>query len=124
MRATGARYSPRYFTDKLENVMANLNIVSICGSLRKGSFNAMVQRLLPSLAPDGMTIKPAPSFADFPLYNAHIQNSTGFPAEVNTLADAIRTADGLIIVSPEYNWSIPGRLKNAIDWVSDRQSVV
>ena len=54
----------------------------------------MVQRLLPSLAPDGMTIKLAPSFADFPLYNADIQNSTGFPAPVNTLADAIRAADG------------------------------
>jgi NAD(P)H-dependent FMN reductase len=50
--------------------MAALNVLSICGSLRKGSFNAMVQRLLPSLAPDGMTIKPAPPFADFPLYNA------------------------------------------------------
>src|SRR6267154_483299 len=122
MRATGARYSPRYFTDKLENVMANLNILSICGSLRKGSFNAMVQRALPSLAPDGMTIKPAPSFADFPHYNADIQNSTGFPAPVNTLADAIRAADGVIFCTPEYNFSIPGALKNAIDWVSRLQN--
>src|SRR6266436_707350 len=122
MRATGARYSPRYFTDKLENVMANLNIVSICGSLRKGSFNAMVQRLLPSLAPDGMTIKSAPSFADFPLYNADVQNTSGFPAPVNALADAIRAADGVIFISPEYNFSIPGGLKNAIDWVSRLQN--
>ncbi|MBV8109553.1 MAG: NAD(P)H-dependent oxidoreductase, partial [Hyphomicrobiales bacterium] len=98
--------------------MATLNVVSICGSLRKGSFNAMVQRLLPSLAPDGMTVKPAPSFADFPLYNADIQNSSGFPAPVNTLADAIRAADGVIFCTPEYNFSVPGGLKNAIDWVS------
>jgi len=98
--------------------MATLNVVSICGSLRKGSYNAMVQRLLPSLAPDGMSVKPAPSFADFPLYNADIQNSTGFPAPVNTLADAIRAADGVIFCTPEYNFSVPGGLKNAIDWVS------
>src|SRR5436189_1244746 len=102
--------------------MANLNIVSICGSLRKGSFNAMVQRMLPSVAPDGMTIKPAPSFVDFPHYNADIQNSTGFPAPVNTLADAIRAADGVIFCTPEYNFSIPGALKNAIDWVSRLQN--
>jgi chromate reductase, NAD(P)H dehydrogenase (quinone) len=98
--------------------MANLNVLTICGSLRKGSFNAMVARALPSLAPDGMTIKPAPSFAEFPLYNADIQNSTGFPAPVNALADAIRAADGVILCSPEYNFGIPGGLKNAIDWVS------
>jgi len=98
--------------------MAGLNVVSICGSLRKGSFNAMLQRALPSLAPDGMTITPAPSFAEFPLYNADIQNSTGFPAPVNALADAIRAADGVIFCSPEYNFGIPGPLKNAIDWVS------
>ena len=102
--------------------MATLNVVSICGSLRKGSFNAMVQRLLPSLAPDGMTIKPAPSFAEFPLYNADIQNSTGFPAPVNALADAIRAADGVIFCTPEYNFGIPGGLKNAIDWVSRLQN--
>ena len=98
--------------------MANLNVLTICGSLRKGSFNAMVQRALPSLAPEGMALKPAPSFAEFPLYNADIQNSTGFPGPVNVLADAIRAADGVIFCTPEYNFGIPGGLKNAIDWVS------
>jgi chromate reductase, NAD(P)H dehydrogenase (quinone) len=102
--------------------MANLNLVSICGSLRKGSYNAMVQRLLPSLASEGMTIKPAPSFAEFPLYNFDIQNSAGFPAPVTTLADAIRAADGVIFCTPEYNFGIPGGLKNAIDWVSRLQN--
>ena len=65
-----------------------------------------------------MVLKPAPSFAEFPLYNADIQNSTGFPAPVNALADAIRAADGVIFCTPEYNFTIPGGLKNAIDWVS------
>jgi chromate reductase len=99
-----------------------LNVISICGSLRKGSYNAMLQRALPSLAPDGMTITPAPSFAEFPLYNADIQNATGFPAPVNALADAIRAADGVIFITPEYNFSIPGGLKNALDWVSRLQN--
>src|SRR5215475_4790603 len=98
--------------------MATLDVLTICGSLRKGSYNAMVQRLLPSLAPEGMKVTPAPSFTEFPLYNADIQNSTGFPAPVNTLADAIRAADGVVFCTPEYNFGIPGGLKNAIDWVS------
>jgi chromate reductase, NAD(P)H dehydrogenase (quinone) len=95
-----------------------LNVLAICGSLRKGSYNAVVQRALPSLAPKDMMVVAAPSFAEFPLYNADVQNSSGFPAAVNTLADAIRAAAGVIIVTPEYNFSIPGGLKNAIDWVS------
>jgi chromate reductase len=98
--------------------MASLNVLTICGSLRKGSYNAMVQRALPGLAPEGMTLKAAPSYAELPLYNADIQNSTGFPAGVNVLADAIRAADGVIFCTPEYNFGIPGGLKNAIDWVS------
>jgi chromate reductase len=106
-------------SDHREAHMAHhLNVLTICGSLRKGSYNAMVQRALPSLAPEGMTIKPAPSFAEFPLYNADVQDSSGFPGPVNILAEAIRVADGVIIVTPEYNFSIPGGLKNAIDWVS------
>jgi chromate reductase len=100
----------------------NLSAISICGSLRKGSYNGIVQRALPSLAPEGLTISAAPSFAEFPLYNADVQTTSGFPAAVNVLADAIRAADGVIIVSPEYNFSIPGGLKNALDWVSRLQN--
>jgi chromate reductase, NAD(P)H dehydrogenase (quinone) len=99
-----------------------LSVISICGSLRKGSFNRMVLNALPGLAPAGMTIKEAPPFTELPLYNFDIQNSSGFPAPVNTLADAIRAADGVIFVTPEYNFSIPGGLKNAIDWVSRLQN--
>jgi chromate reductase len=95
-----------------------VNVITICGSLRQGSYNAVVQRALPALAPDGMVIAGAPPFAAFPLYNADVQNAAGFPGPVTVLADAIRAADGVIIVTPEYNFSIPGGLKNAIDWVS------
>jgi chromate reductase len=95
-----------------------LTVLSICGSLRKGSYNAVVARALPGLAPEGMTITPAPPFAEFPLYNADIQNSTGFPAAVTALADAIRAADGVVFTTPEYNFTIPGGLKNGLDWVS------
>ena len=98
--------------------MTNLSVLTICGSLRKGSYNGMVQRALPALAPEGISLKPAPSYAELPLYSADIQNSTGFPAGVNVLADAIRAADGVIFCTPEYNFSLPGGLKNAIDWVS------
>ena len=96
----------------------NLSVISICGSLRRGSYNAVLQRALPSLAPDGMSVKEAPPFTAFPLYNADLQAESGFPGPVNALAEAIRAADGVIIVTPEYNFSIPGGLKNAIDWVS------
>ena len=95
-----------------------LNVISICGSLRKGSYNRIVMNALQGYAPEGVRITEAPSYAEFQLYNADIQNSTGFPAPVQTLAEAIRAADGVIFVSPEYNYGIPGPLKNAIDWVS------
>ena len=98
-----------------------LNVVSICGSLRKGSFNAMLANSLPALAPEGMTIKASPPIGTMPLYNADIQ-AEGFPAPVTALGDAIRAADGVIFVTPEYNFSLPGGLKNAIDWVSRLQN--
>ena len=95
-----------------------LDVVSICGSLRKGSYNRMLMNALPGLAPEGMQVKEAPPYHEFPLYNADIQNSSGFPAPVNTLADTIRAASGVIFVTAEYNFGIPGPLKNAIDWLS------
>jgi len=94
-----------------------LNVMCICGSLRRGSYNRMVMNALPGLAPAGMNITEAPPFSEFPLYNAD-EEASGFPPPVQRLADAVRAADGVIFNSPEYNFSIPGGLKNAIDWVS------
>jgi chromate reductase len=99
-----------------------LNVVCICGSLRKGSYNRMVMNALPGLAPEGMKLMEAPSFAEFPLYNFDVQEASGVPPAAQKLADAIRAADGVIFNSPEYNFSIPGGLKNAIDWVSRVQN--
>jgi chromate reductase len=95
-----------------------VNVITIVGSLRKGSYNAALARELPKFAPAGMGISAAPSWEKFPIYNADDQNSTGFPADVTALSEAVRAADGVIFVTPEYNYGIPGGLKNAIDWLS------
>lgn len=94
-----------------------LTFLSITGSLRRGSYNAAIARALPELAPDGIRVVAAPSLRDIPLYDADLQ-AEGFPAAVTALGEAIRAADGVVIVSPEYNYSVPGVLKNAIDWIS------
>jgi chromate reductase len=99
------------------------NVVAICGSLRKGSFNRQLMNASIGLAPAGMTIKEAPSFANIPLYNFDDQQSTGFPKDADALHEAVRAADAVLVVSPEYNWSIPGGLKNAIDWLSRYKEV-
>jgi len=95
-----------------------LNVLVICGSLRKRSYNAALTRALPDLAPPEMKLVPAPPFETFPLYNQDIQDASGFPGPVIDLAKAIGDAEGVLFVTPEYNWSMPGGLKNAIDWVS------
>ena len=95
-----------------------LKLLVICGSLRKGSYNAALTRALPALAPPEMNLITAPPIGSFPLYNADIQEASGFPGPAEDLAAAIRAADGVLFVTPEYNWSMPGVLKNAIDWVS------
>jgi chromate reductase len=91
-------------------------VITICGSLRQGSFNRMLTNVLQSLAPAEMTITASPSI-EMPLYNADVQ-AQGIPAPVTALADAVRAADGVIVVTPEYNFTIPGGLKNAFDWIS------
>ena len=98
------------------------NVLSICGSLRKGSLNAIVERALPGLAPAGMSIGRAPAYDKFPLYNFDIQQEHGIPADVETLGAAILAADGVIVVTPEYNFTLPAGLKNAIDWLSRMKS--
>ncbi len=95
-----------------------LKFLSICGSLRRGSYNAAVQRALPALAPNDVEITAVPWLGDFPLYNWDVQEEEGFPEPVRRLERMIRASDGVIFNTPEYNYSIPGVLENAIDWVS------
>src|ERR1700712_3813347 len=94
-----------------------LHFVTLLGSLRKGSYHGAITRALPVLAPDGVTISALGSVGAFPHYDADLQ-AEGFPAEVLAMGEAIAAADGVIIVTPEYNYSVPGALKNALDWLS------
>lgn len=94
-----------------------LNVLVFVGSLRKGSYNAAIARALPSLAPEGLNFTIAEGLGDIPHYDLDVQ-AGGFPPRVLELAEALRAADAVAFVTPEYNYSIPGTLKNAIDWLS------
>ena len=91
-------------------------ILGISGSLRRGSFNAALLRAAVELAPAGTTIEIA-SIRGIPLYDADVE-AQGMPAAVLELKEKIVAADALLLVTPEYNNSIPGVFKNAIDWLS------
>jgi chromate reductase len=99
------------------NMAAPLKVLGISGSLRKASYNTAALRAAQELAPEGMTIEIAASIGDIPLYDSDIQ-AAGFPGPVTALGDQIRAADAVLFATPEYNYSIPGALKNAIDWLS------
>ena len=92
-------------------------IVGLCGSLRRGSFNRMLLNACVELASPDTRVEPV-SVADIPLYDADLEEAQGLPPVVQRLKDRISLADGVLIVTPEYNNSIPGVLKNAIDWLS------
>ncbi|HEX7029963.1 MAG TPA: NADPH-dependent FMN reductase [Gammaproteobacteria bacterium] len=92
-------------------------IIGISGSLRKRSFNSALLRAAVSLAPAGTEIRTRP-IVDIPLYNHDVETAEGVPEPVEQLKNAIAAADGLLICTPEYNNSLPGVLKNAIDWLS------
>jgi chromate reductase len=93
-----------------------LNIVGLCGSLRAASYNRMLMRLAESLMPKSMTLQVA-EWREVPVFDADVF-AKGFPAVVTGLREQVRKADGILIVTPEYNFSIPGGLKNVIDWLS------
>jgi NAD(P)H-dependent FMN reductase len=91
------------------------DIIAISGSLRKGSFNTALLNAAERMFPDHIQ---AASINGIPLYNADFEESQGIPAVVVDLKDRIAGADGLLIATPEYNNSMPGVLKNAVDWLS------
>ena len=94
-----------------------MKIVGIAGSLRAQSFNAALLRTAVGLAPEGVTIE-VESIRGIPLYDGDVEASQGLPAAVTGLKEKIAACDGLLLATPEYNNSIPGVFKNAIDWLS------
>ncbi len=94
----------------------SISVLGICGSLRKGSFNRAALNIAIELAPPGMEVTVA-DIASIPLYDEDVR-AQGFPPSVETLRQQIRAADALLFACPEYNYSMSGVLKNAIDWAS------
>ena len=94
-----------------------VKLVGLSGSLRKGSFNSALLRAAAEVTPEGVTLS-VETIHGIPLYDGDAEAASGIPAPVQTLKDAIAAADGLLMVTPEYNNGMPGVFKNAIDWLS------
>jgi chromate reductase len=88
--------------------------MGIVGSLRQASFNRGLMRAAQSLAPSGMQIE----IGEIPPYNEDVLFASGFPGAVDAFRERVRVSDALLIATPEYNYSVPGVLKNVIDWAS------
>ena len=93
-----------------------MKVLAMVGSLRKGSYNKLALRAAMELKPAGMEIEQA-EIGDLPLYDDDLREA-GYPPPVQRLREQVRAADALLFVTPEYNYSVPGVLKNAIDWCS------
>jgi chromate reductase len=92
-------------------------LIGLSGSLRAGSFNTALVRAAVGLMPEGTQLL-AKTIHGIPLYDGDVEAASGIPAAVRELGDAIANADGLLLATPEYNNSLPGAFKNAIDWLS------
>lgn len=99
---------------ELENTMAR--ILGIAGSLRKGSYNHFLMDAVAAAAPSGTTVDVA-TMEGIPVYDTDLEDQ-GMPEAVMALKERLAAADALILASPQYNWGIPGPLKNTIDWLS------
>jgi chromate reductase, NAD(P)H dehydrogenase (quinone) len=100
-----------------ERRRAQVRLLGLSGSLRRASANTAALRAAAELAPDGVEVVLHP-LDDVPLYHGDVEAREGYPAGVVALRRAIADADGLLLASPEYNWSTTAVLKNAIDWAS------
>ena len=94
-----------------------MKIVAVSGSLRTESFNTRVAKLMAEQAPDGVEVQVL-TLHGIPLYDGDLEENEGIPGAVESLRTAIKAADGLVLVTPEYNAGMPGVLKNALDWLT------
>jgi len=99
-----------------QKMTETIRLLGMSGSLRKNSFNTALLRAAQELAPAGLSIEIA-DLSQIPLYNDDVREK-GYPQPAQALRNGIRAADAVLIATPEYNYSIPGVLKNAIDWAS------
>ncbi|WP_113699330.1 NADPH-dependent FMN reductase [Nonomuraea lactucae] len=97
--------------------MTEVDILGLSGSLRAGSMNTALLRAAQKHSPAGVSVTINENLGDVPLYNGDLDTENP-PAAVRELREAITRADGLLIATPEYNYSVPGVLKNALDWAS------
>ena len=93
------------------------HLIGLAGSLRAGSYNASLLRALVEVAPEGCRLEVA-TIRGIPLYDGDVEAAQGIPSAAADLKERIASADGLLLVTPEYNNSIPGTFKNAIDWLT------
>lgn len=100
-----------------------MKIIGISGSLRMASYNTALLHAAREIIKDQVTLEVI-TINDIPLYNEDVEQSEGIPQAVTTLQEKIATSDGLLLATPEYNNSIPGVLKNTIDWLSRPPSVI
>jgi NAD(P)H-dependent FMN reductase len=97
--------------------MADINVLALLGSLRAASINRQLAELAAESAPDGVAVTVYDGLGELPFYNEDIDTDDA-PAAVVALRTAAAQADAALVVTPEYNGSIPGVVKNAIDWLS------
>jgi len=93
-----------------------MRILAVSGSLREGSFNTNLLRAAVEAAPDGVELELWDGIGDLPLYDDDLELAV--PEPVRRLREAWAAADAILFATPEYNGSVPGGLKNAIDWAS------
>src|ERR1700760_2035969 len=105
-------------TTEGKQTMSDIKVLALVGSLRAASINRQIAELAADVAPDGVTLRIFDYLGELPFYNEDIDNEAGVPASVTALRAAAAEADATLVVTPEYNGSIPAVIKNAIDWLS------
>ena len=98
--------------------MSDIKVLTLVGSLRAASLNRQIAELAADVAPDGVSVTIFDQLGELPFYNEDIDNEADVPASVTALRAVAADADATLVVTPEYNGSIPAVIKNAIDWLS------